>query len=328
MPRQRDIAVDILKFFAVFLIINSHADMMYPRMSALATGGAIGDCIFLFVSGYTLFLGQLKRFDNYYKRRINRIFPSVAAAVLFIIAMNPARQLTPLELAGGEFIVALMIYYVLLYLVQRFAIRHIPAILAAVTVISVAVYILWFPDKTGTGDKGMYGITTLYRWIPFFGFMLGGAYTGLLKSSGALEHRHGGWFYFLATIANIVIFYGIQLAGKIYPDVAPLQIITLLPLAGIVYSMYRWCGCGFLTRLYNRRGWHFAIMFVSGLCLESYLIQFSLFTRSLNHIWPLNLIIIVAVILAASYAVRCLARFFAQTFRTEDYDWRAIFNPL
>ena len=69
-------------------------------------------------------------------------------------------------------------------------------------------------------------------------------------------------------------------------------------------------------------------MFVSGLCLESYLIQFSLFTRSLNHIWPLNLIIIVAVILAASYAVRCLARFFAQTFRTEDYDWRAIFNPL
>lgn len=41
MEKQRDFAVDIIKFMAVFLIINSHADMMYPHMSILATGGLL-----------------------------------------------------------------------------------------------------------------------------------------------------------------------------------------------------------------------------------------------------------------------------------------------
>ena len=62
---QRDISIDILKFIAVFLIINSHMDALYPKYKMLATGGAIGDVLFLFASGYTLFLSNRKlRFDN------------------------------------------------------------------------------------------------------------------------------------------------------------------------------------------------------------------------------------------------------------------------
>ena len=71
--RERDIAIDIVKFMAVFLIINSHADIMYPKLKILATGGAIGDCLFLFCSGFTLFMGAQASFVNYYKRRIARI---------------------------------------------------------------------------------------------------------------------------------------------------------------------------------------------------------------------------------------------------------------
>ncbi len=55
--RERDYAIDIVKFLAVLMIINSHADIMYPHLKILATGGAIGDCLFLFCSGFTLFWG-------------------------------------------------------------------------------------------------------------------------------------------------------------------------------------------------------------------------------------------------------------------------------
>lgn len=55
--KERNFAIDIVKFLAVLLIINSHADIMYPQLKILATGGAIGDCLFLFCPGYTLFLG-------------------------------------------------------------------------------------------------------------------------------------------------------------------------------------------------------------------------------------------------------------------------------
>ena len=44
---QRDISIDILKFIAVFLIINSHMDALYPKYKMLATGGAIGDVLCL-----------------------------------------------------------------------------------------------------------------------------------------------------------------------------------------------------------------------------------------------------------------------------------------
>lgn len=76
--KERDFSIDVLKFLAVFLIINSHMDILYTNYKFLATGGAIGDTLFLFCSGYTLLLNKQNiRFDNWYKRRINRIYPSV-----------------------------------------------------------------------------------------------------------------------------------------------------------------------------------------------------------------------------------------------------------
>ena len=55
--KEREFAIDIVKFLAVLLIINSTADVMYPHLKILATGGAIGDNLFLFCSGFTLFWG-------------------------------------------------------------------------------------------------------------------------------------------------------------------------------------------------------------------------------------------------------------------------------
>lgn len=110
--KQRDISIDIVKFLAVFFIINSHADMCYPKFSALATGGAIGDALFLFCSGYTLFWGSLKRFDNWYKRRINRIYPSVFSSLLIASLLGKLTfdSLRWWNLGGGEFVMFIMVY--------------------------------------------------------------------------------------------------------------------------------------------------------------------------------------------------------------------------
>ena len=90
--KTRDFRIDLLKFLAVFLIINSHSDIAYPKFSMLATGGAIGDCLFLFCSGFTLLLGGVKRFDLYYKRRVNRIYPSVFASVAIYIGKSDNKR--------------------------------------------------------------------------------------------------------------------------------------------------------------------------------------------------------------------------------------------
>lgn len=101
--KKRDISIDILKFFAVFLIINSHMDALYVKYGILATGGAIGDALFLFCSGYTLFWDGRKRFDNWYKKRISRIYPSVFAclAVAMVLEYETFDKLTIVKIGGG-----------------------------------------------------------------------------------------------------------------------------------------------------------------------------------------------------------------------------------
>ena len=66
--KQRNIGIDILKCIAAILIVNSHMDLLYPN-KAFATGGGIGDVLFFFCSGFTLFLKPMGRFDNWYKKR-------------------------------------------------------------------------------------------------------------------------------------------------------------------------------------------------------------------------------------------------------------------
>lgn len=320
--KERDFAIDVVKFIAVLLIINSHADMMYPKFSILATGGAIGDCLFLFCSGFTLFWGGQKSFANYYKSRIKRIYPSVFAATLFSHLISSTPQFQILDFSGGEFVMAIMIYYIILYYIRKFAINRIPLLLLLVAIVSLVVYIVWFPYKYETSSKGLYGISTYFRWIPYFAAMLLGAFIGLKRK----DMKYNGFRDFVILFLCIGIFYTIQFTSKIYRPIAPLQIVTLLPLMGVTVYLYKCCNCGWIKRLYDRKWGNICIMIVGGLCLESYLIQGALFTDKMNSIWPLNLIAIVLIILLCSYFVRCVARLFAQTFRTEDYEWKKIFS--
>lgn len=56
MMKDRNIGIDILKFLAVLLITNSHMELLYGKYSVMATGGTIGDVLFFFCSGFTLFM--------------------------------------------------------------------------------------------------------------------------------------------------------------------------------------------------------------------------------------------------------------------------------
>lgn len=326
LVKTRDISIDIVKFFAVFLIINSHADICYPKYSVLATGGAIGDALFLFCSGYTLWGGEFKAFDNWYKRRINRIYPSVFACIIVAIVLGfmSMKDLSFLKISGGEFVIAIMIYYVLLYLIQRFFIDKLSWVLW-LTIITTLIAYYFFPYKLETGSKGIYGVTTSFRWIPYFGIMLMGAWVGFIrkKRKRAIIAK---WTDFILMFVCIFLFYGIQLMAKKNSEIGALQIITFPFLAGIVYYFWKCCNMDCFKCIYNSRAGNWTIMAVSGLCLESYLIQLYLFTDKLNWLFPFNILLIMLVILVVSYICRCIARVISQTFRTEDYEWKKVFS--
>ena len=153
--RERNISVDILKCIAAIIITNSHMDALYPNFKSLATGGAIGDAFFFFCTGFTLFLGRLGRFDNWYKRRLNRIYPTIFAwAIIRAFLFHSDSGMKHAILSGSGWIVScIMLYYIALYFIQRYMMAHLKWILGMVIVACAG----WFMMANTPNNYNMYG---------------------------------------------------------------------------------------------------------------------------------------------------------------------------
>lgn len=325
MMRERNIGIDILKFLAVLMITNSHLEFMYVKFSWLATGGTLGNVLFFFCSGFTLFLKPISRaadFPNWYKRRINRIYPVVlAVAIIRCTFFDFHRDIDWIIIHGGRwFVTYIMVYYVFIYFAGLYLRRHINLLLVAVSLATC----VWFFAMDRPFPFNMYGDDKVYlTWPLYFIFMLLGAQVGMNCSD---KHPAGGrqWLYLAAALLSIGAFYGIcGLSGRV-ESLAWTHVFSFVPLLIVVYSFYMWGQGDFAKRLYNNRIGHFIICFVGGLCLEIYLIQNSLFTEKLNFLFPLNIPIFLVIVVVAAYLVRCLARLISQTFNDAPYDWKAI----
>ena len=108
---ERNRAIDILRFLGPLLITNSHMDLIYPN-PLYATGGALGDAIFFFISGFTLNFTKHTTVFEWFKRRLYRIYLVVFSVVLFheIFSLNDRTLIDTLLNGGGWFIKCLLIY--------------------------------------------------------------------------------------------------------------------------------------------------------------------------------------------------------------------------
>jgi peptidoglycan/LPS O-acetylase OafA/YrhL len=330
--KQRNIGIDILKCIAAILIINSHAELLYvDGYQQLATGGAIGDALFFFCSGFTLFLGSAGRFDNWYKRRINRIYPTVFAwAILTAAIFGRGGNIVEVILdGGGWFVSCIMVYYVILYFIRKYFIDKLLYVFGLVAVLCVALYCLLVSLDVFMLDHSS-ALLEPHKWIYqsyfkrsfFFLAMLLGAMLGVSKR----EWKYRLSWDFLKLMICIVLWYGILIMAQKIEIVQTLQIVSVVPLLGATFYFYKVCNSDLLAKIYKRKIPGAIIKVVGGLCLEIYLVQYVLFTNKMNGIFPLNLLIMFLIIVVAAYVLRCFARIFSQTFKDADYDWKSVFK--
>lgn len=318
--KQRNISIDILKFFAAIIITNSHMGALYPHFKTLATGGAIGDALFFFCSGFTLFLGRMGRFDNWYKRRINRIYPTIFAWAIIkaFVFHNDYGMKHTIFNGGGWFVSCIMLYYIILYFIQRYCTNHLHGILNIVIIACGS----WFIIANTPNDYNMYG-ESYFKWFHFFIFMLMGAMMGITQKS----YKYQSTWDCVKLIGCIGLFYACY-AFKNTPEFNKLQMLTWFPLMGVVLYFYKVCNSELLTRAFNHKVIGWPIKFIGGLCLEIYLVQGIFLTDKMNFLFPLNLFIMFAIIVCAAYLLRCGARIFAQTFKDMDYNWQEVFKTI
>ncbi|MFK2339941.1 acyltransferase family protein [Bacteroides fragilis] len=116
--------LDFLKVLAAIFITNSHFIPLYKDISpSLATFGVHGNALFFFVSGFVLMMGFEKKQDlfvNWYKKRIQRLWPSVFlwSIIAAIIWKDPITWKNLLIANNYWFLQCIAIYYILFYILE------------------------------------------------------------------------------------------------------------------------------------------------------------------------------------------------------------------
>lgn len=311
---NRIIAIDILKVMAVLVVLNSHMELCYGSYASLATGGAFGDALFFFASGFMLFRGSNLRFDNFMKRRISRIYPTVIiVAITGAWLFNRNDNIISIILSGGGwFVSCIMIYYAVIWAVKRYFRNLLWVVWLAVGIVVIFGFYFGFDYSDGASIYG----NTYYKWSFFFIYMLQGAIIG----SQPEKYKYDKWCI-PKLIGCICLWYGCMFAFSQTPLLYSIQYVSLLPLGGVTFYSYKLCCAPWWKRLYEHAIIGQIIFIIGGLCLECYLIQGFFFTDKLNWLFPANIPIIMIFILLISYIINFMSSALAQTFRKEEYDW-------
>lgn len=319
----RNVGVDILKFIAVLLITNSHLSQFYPdNISFLATGGAIGDALFFFCSGFTLFLKPMGRFDNWYKKRVSRIYPTVFSwAIILAFILEVDNDMSSVIMSGGGlFVSCIMVYYIIIYLVNRFASKYLYQFFTFYLIFLAVVYFLWNKD----GTLKLYSFMEYsYACVFYFLFMILGAIIG--KNGFVVGFRKS----IIGFVISIVLFYALIFLSDKVDELNHLQLLSSLPLLAIVLFLYTLCSSTKIKSLIDKKYIGWIIKFIGGLCLDIYIVQLYLLRNwSYNVPFPANMIAILTMIVLMAYLLRCTARLFSQTFNKQDYNWKEIFKMV
>lgn len=326
-----DDGITFAKFIATFLVMNSHMSICYPKLAYLATGGAIGNALFFFISGFTLFLGGHTSFGDFIKKRLSRIYPVVIAMAILSCLFwgndsNIVRQIT-----YYWFINCIIIYYIILWVIRHY---NIPLTFVTLfsLIITVLVFILGYDFKGGL----MYGNDS-YRYFIYFTYMAFGAYLAVMQNgyygSKSNKENQGSRLFKLdinkfkysmlhtvlvitSLITCVMLWYGITYLSKSY-----IQVFSLLPLYGICIGIYMIGHMYIMKRLIKYRIIKSIIVFCGNLCLEVYLIQKYIFTDFLNCFFPINIPIVMLMVLLSAKVLQIAGRFISQTFAPGPYIW-------
>lgn len=168
---KRDLSIDVLKFFAVLCVINSHMDVLYPgKWSVLASGGAIGDALFFFCSGYTLFLGRMDGFIPWMKRRLWRVLPATLLCAGCFALMYGGEWWV--RTGGFWFVRCILIYYVVIYAIRKWMMNWLWIVFGAI----IAAVLIWF--YCFYNQRMSIYASGYFMWLHYFIPMLMGRFWG------------------------------------------------------------------------------------------------------------------------------------------------------
>ena len=322
--RKRYYFIDILKCLAVMLIVNSHMESSYGKYAFLASGGSIGLALFFFCSGLTINLSG--NFFEFYKKRIQRIYPTVFAVALAesIILGKASILWRVLLFGGGWFVSCIMVMYIAHYVIGKYFHKHVGKI-----IFIYLFMVLMLPLFVNAENSNFYynGASNYWARFQYFIYLLLGYITRLNIDKLSSVDVKRKWLMILS-LSFPCLFYVILMFSNKYPLLLNYSILGVFPLVGTVLS---WA---FLTASFNMdfnfwsKSLFRCMQFLSALSLEAYLCQFWIISDKWNYLFPLNILLILVIILFVSYLLKIFGNIFMQIFSDRSFDYKKIIKII
>ncbi|QRR02496.1 acyltransferase family protein [Dyadobacter sandarakinus] len=310
--------IHVLRAFAAFLIVNSHSDKLFPAgLSALGTGGSIGNAIFFFTSGYTLSLGIRKKGYDYLpwlKKRIVRLYPSFLVFTLFslVVLKEDYRWYDWLFFNGSWFLQAIVVYYIVFFPLIKYLDKYLGIILI-VNYIAFACFFLFTYDHASWTIDFMDNPTRAH-WIYYFMIMLLGAIVSKNDSIFSrvgklhLQEQKVGWLALMPVLLiSVIVFYIPKyLFTKLHFD-GSIQFIYPVLLVIMTYAFYLMSlRVSAYLNTSASTSFNQKIIFVSYLTLDIYIVHFSIVHAigDSSIMFPMNYIFAIVLIVLSSYILK------------------------
>lgn len=295
-------AITILKCIAAMLITNAHIGPFYPSgYDWLSFGGALGNSLFFFASGFVLVNSIMRQsFLPWYRKRLFRIYPTIWFLLLVSLLIG-YRQFNILDfvITPYWFINAIIVFYFLFYLsVKRFG-KKVPIVIFCLFVGMVVEFFCinhngWIMEEN---TNSVY----LHYWY-YLAIMFIGAWVSTLHEKLMLLKNR---FTVLVTISSFVMYMGLKFY-LLHTHKPLFELQLLLPVLLALFALSAFLVCDSLVKFLLNTKIFNVISMISTLTLEIYLVQFMLAHYLVSFGFPVGILILLPSIVLTAYIIHKL----------------------
>lgn len=297
-------SLNLIKVLALLLIFNSHCDILYPpKIQFLATGGAIGNCLFFTISGFLLNTND--NFLKYILKKIERLYPATIISALIYILIKPDIPKGLLQWISTFiwptylwFIGALLVFFVLAYFLFNSKLVNHFVLFTIIIFILYFVYYILLIDKSywSVETKGILSFAGFFKLIYYFYLF---CYGGYVRRKDVLFNASRVY----CVIISIMCFVGSLLIKLLMQKgLLPMWVQFSVQILNIFSSIFLLDFCLKFEDYYTK--WNKTILkiidAISSLTLQINLSQLIVIDRFDSIVFPIN--IVIALLVTIAYA--------------------------
>ena len=291
--------ITALRAIATLLVMNSHLDNVWP-VSAIATGGSLGDSLFFWISGFCLF-NIRGSYIEWLAKRLLRIYPAVlivSFVTLLISAIGGAELIGRVYPTSYSFINAIVVFYVIYYPLRKIDGEKMVGLWVALAA-SVVLYFVAYSRL----DLSKWSIESQpFKYIYWFQmFIIGGIFAGRMDGLEKVKWNKIALTSFSGML--FVLFYGLKIVllklemMQFQCTIHAVEIAFICVFVCLMISME-----DRLKKQEGKKSWK-AVNLIGSLTLENYLVMDLIIRKAEKLSFPVSFLIVVVGIFTTAYSL-------------------------